>query len=273
MAIARGAARAGALLLALGVLAACASAGSESSAQGSTTSASQQQGPLDQAYDFQAHRGGRDSRPENTLYSYQYALEQGATTIECDMQMTKDGVLVMSHEPVLDPAIASDSQGNRVAEGEHAISRMTLDEVRDKELDPAIETVALCNEQESWGVPEGTTLWLDREEPSPWLAGLDIKDFDGDPVQAAHSLGIDDISPYFTEVTPEMVEEAHDLGMKVIPWTVNEMADMETVYRMGVDGIITDRVWTAREFLESQGENLLPRAEVDAPYHLEPDHL
>ena len=36
-------------------------------------------------YDIEFHRGGRDVRPENTLYSYQYAIEKGAATIECDM--------------------------------------------------------------------------------------------------------------------------------------------------------------------------------------------
>ena len=33
-------------------------------------------------YDMEFHRGGRDARPENTLYSYQYSLEKGALTIE-----------------------------------------------------------------------------------------------------------------------------------------------------------------------------------------------
>lgn len=42
-------------------------------------------------FDMEFHRGGRDARPENTLYAYQYALENGALTIECDMQLTADG--------------------------------------------------------------------------------------------------------------------------------------------------------------------------------------
>lgn len=50
-------------------------------------------------FDFQAHRGGRDARPENTLYSYLYGMEIGAN-IECDMQLARDGI-VMSHNPVL----------------------------------------------------------------------------------------------------------------------------------------------------------------------------
>lgn len=72
------------------------------------------------SFDFQSHRGGRDARPENTLYSYAYAMEIGATTIECDMQMTKDGVIVMSHNPILNPDITKDSKGNYV-EGKNMI--------------------------------------------------------------------------------------------------------------------------------------------------------
>ena len=66
-------------------------------------------------FDFEPHRGGRDARPENTLYAYAYAIEQGATSIECDMQMTADGDIVMSHNPILNPEITVDGQGNSSA--------------------------------------------------------------------------------------------------------------------------------------------------------------
>ena len=67
-------------------------------------------------YDLEFHRGGRGAMPENTLYAYTYAIEQGATTIEGDMQMTKDGVVVMSHNPILDPNITRDKNGNYITQ-------------------------------------------------------------------------------------------------------------------------------------------------------------
>ena len=330
---------------------------------------------MKQYYDMDFHRGGRDARPENTLWSYQYSLEKGAMTIECDMQLTGDGQIVMSHNPALNPDLTTDAEGRRIEGHDRYIHDMTLQEVQSynvgrmdpsieyyelhgrtqvqadafipslrqmfelvrdsgneeirmsieakaypdpalgtryeknpdydkllreflalvnefdfrdrvilqsfdwlvlvkmKELDPEIRTIALYSEQPSWGVPEGTTLWLDRDEPSPWLGGVDIRDFDGDPVRAAHSLGIDDVSPYFKDITKELTDEAHELGMKVVPWTVNSRDDFETMYEMGVDGIITDRPWALREFLEGKGEKLLPARKVDLPYHLEPDHI
>ena len=47
-------------------------------------------------------------------------------------------------------------------------------------------------------------------------------------------------SPNFRLVVPKMLEKAHERGMKVIPWTVNETKDMNRLKLMGVDGIITD---------------------------------
>lgn len=47
-------------------------------------------------------------------------------------------------------------------------------------------------------------------------------------------------SPNFRFVNAELVERVHDLGMKLIPWTVNESDDMQRLTEMGVDGLITD---------------------------------
>jgi len=47
-------------------------------------------------------------------------------------------------------------------------------------------------------------------------------------------------SPYFKLVNAETVKNAHAQKMRIIPWTVNETADMEALIRLGVDGIITD---------------------------------
>jgi glycerophosphoryl diester phosphodiesterase len=47
-------------------------------------------------------------------------------------------------------------------------------------------------------------------------------------------------SPNYKLATPEMVNKAHDHGMKFVPWTVNTLEEMKTLKEMGVDGIITD---------------------------------
>lgn len=322
-------------------------------------------------FDFEPHRGGRDARPENTLYSYAYAMEMGATSIECDMQLTKDGHIVMSHNPVLNHDITRDKNGNYIENGKYDIRLMTLKEVQQfdvgvmdpsteyyklhgqtqiaypthipsleellqliqeygdnkvmlnietksypdpaagqgyvnnvdakkfvkvfndtvkkygmedrvvlqsfdwntllemKKLNPNIALSALWQEQPSWGRDCES---LRRYEPgaSPWLGGLDIDDprFKGNPILAAHAIGVDIVSPYYPEISKEDVELAHSLGMKVVPWTVNDDRDIEMMLDMGVDGMISDKPWILRESLEKRGIELRkPTVNVNSKYH------
>ena len=53
------------------------------------------------AFDIEAHRGGRALLPENTLQSFANALTMGVDTLELDMGVTKDDVVVVSHDPKL----------------------------------------------------------------------------------------------------------------------------------------------------------------------------
>jgi glycerophosphoryl diester phosphodiesterase len=77
------------------------------------------------------------------------------------------------------------------------------------------------------------------EGSSPWLAGFDIDDFDG-VSELVHAFGAQILSPYYREIDSRDVEEAHRLGLEVIPWTVNDPRIMKRLIDWGVDGIITD---------------------------------
>lgn len=325
-------------------------------------------------FDLEAHRGGRDVRPENTLYSYAYAIEIGATSIECDMQLTKDGQIVMSHNPILNSDITRDENGNYIENNKYDIRLMTVDELKKfdvgvmdpncgeyydlhgktqftydakiptleelmqliqsygdknivlnietksypdpasagyknnadpkkfvevfnnivkkydmedrvvlqsfdwqtliemKKLNPNISTSALWQEQPSWG-RDSESLRRYEKKKSPWLGGLDIKDYQGNPVKAAHDIGADIISPYYTEISKQDVDEAHSLGMKVVPWTVNNEKDMNMLLDMGVDGIISDKPWLLKQVLEKRNIKLhTPTVNVDSPYHTGTDH-
>lgn len=325
-------------------------------------------------FDLEAHHGGRDVRPENTLYSYAYAIELGATSIECDMQLTKDGQIVMSHNPILNSDITRDENGNYIENNKYDIRLMTVDELKKfdvgimdpncgeyydlhgktqftydakiptleelmqliqsygdknivlnietksypdpasagyknnadpkkfvevfnnivkkydmedrvvlqsfdwqtliemKKLNPNISTSALWQEQPSWG-RDSESLRRYEKKKSPWLGGLDIKDYQGNPVKAAHAIGADIISSYYTEISKQDVDEAHSLGMKVVPWTVNNEKDMNMLLDMGVDGIISDKPWLLKQVLEKRNIKLhTPTVNVDSPYHTGTDH-
>ncbi len=116
--------KAAAFLIPVILLAATACAGGKNSGE------AEEETSAEEYYDMEFHRGGRDARPENTLYSYQYALENGASTIECDVRLTADGQLVMSHNPSLNPDITTDAAGERVEPGRYYICDMTFDELQ-----------------------------------------------------------------------------------------------------------------------------------------------
>ncbi len=62
-------------------------------------------------FDLQGHRGARGLMPENTLPAFAKALEIGVTTLELDTGITKDGVVVITHDPLLNPDLARRSDG------------------------------------------------------------------------------------------------------------------------------------------------------------------
>jgi glycerophosphoryl diester phosphodiesterase len=71
------------------------------------------------------HRGARGQRPENTLPAFEYAIAQGVDALELDMAVTKDNVLVVSHDPILHPPVCSGPNPRAV------IHELTLAQVKE----------------------------------------------------------------------------------------------------------------------------------------------
>jgi glycerophosphoryl diester phosphodiesterase len=67
------------------------------------------------AFDLQGHRGARGLAPENTLPAFERALAVGVSSMELDIALTADGVVVVSHDPRLNPAITRDASGRWLA--------------------------------------------------------------------------------------------------------------------------------------------------------------
>lgn len=120
-----------------------------------------------------------------------------------------------------------------------------------KELAPELPLVALSSGD----------AWLEVGQPgaSTNLGGIDIDTYGGSLAKAAAAQGYDAISPAFRSVTPGMITEAHQLGLPVVPWTVNTTADMTRLMDLGVDGIITDYPTRLRTVMEDRGLKL-PKA-------------
>jgi glycerophosphoryl diester phosphodiesterase len=83
-----------------------------------------------QSIDLQGHRGARGLLPENTLAGFQRALELGVTTLELDIAITKDGVLVVHHDQTLNPDITRGADGKFLEGRGPAIHSLTWAELQ-----------------------------------------------------------------------------------------------------------------------------------------------
>jgi len=295
-------------------------------------------------FDLQGHRGARGLRPENTLAAFSFALATGVTTLETDLAVTRDGVLVISHDSYLNPVLVRTPDGRwlagkgpaihsltldalkrydigrldpasayakqfpeqRAEDGEHfptlaevfalvksrsrparlnietkitpdnagetvdadTFARMTVEAIRNagfageatiqsfdwrtlvaaRKLAPEIETVCLTIETE-----KDDTIQRRASAPSPWLAGFDLRVYDGSVPRAAKAAGCGTWSPFWRNVTTANIAESHALGLKVLPWTVNDPQDMTRLIEMKVDGLITDYPDRARRVMADNG--------------------
>ncbi|KAK2462021.1 hypothetical protein APHAL10511_006484 [Amanita phalloides] len=139
-----------------------------------------------------------------------------------------------------------------------------------KALDDRFPTSALINDE---------SLIVGDDETLPWLAGLRIEDFPGATVgaqiaNAAKSIKADVLSPgafysnstvndpslpgYTPFTTRDMVESAHEVGLTVIPWTVNRLNVADQLISWGVDGIITDYPGIFHRWVVSKGLKAAP---------------
>ncbi len=282
------------------------------------------------AFDLQGHRGARGLMPENTLPAFQKALDLGVDTLECDMAITRDGVVVVHHDLHLNPDTTRGPDGQWLAARGPAIAELTYAELQRYDvgrLKPGTEYAKSFPDQQAvdgtrvprladlfelvrksgqtrvgfdcetkispleptatlppaeftrrviaeirqagmqartmiqsfdWRTlqqvqkeaPEIRTLYLSSPRtlaraadggPSPWLAGFDADQHGGNVPRAVQAAGGRLWAPNQTYLTPALRDEARTLGIRVIPWTVNEPAMINKLLDMQVDGLISDR--------------------------------
>ncbi|MBW1981685.1 MAG: glycerophosphodiester phosphodiesterase [Deltaproteobacteria bacterium] len=101
---------------------------------------------------------------------------------------------------------------------------------------PAMPTVYL-----SVASLEKSNIMGNGQGHSPWTAGFDIADFKGSIPQMVRTAGGTHWGPYYQELTAPLLQEAHELGLRVAAWTPDSLEDMERLQQMGVDAIVTNR--------------------------------
>lgn len=223
------------------------------------------------------HRGAAGTHPENTLASFRRAVEAGMDGIELDVHRTRDGHLVVIHDPTLD----------RTTDGTGYVRDLTLDQVRQADAGkwkgdrfagervptlqelfralpsslrffvelkagsihyPGIEEdlVRLIRAEGMEGRTEVSSfdhqalLRISRLAPDLEL-GMLFADNPVNPVRMAQECGARALHPFWQWVTPEMVRSARSAGLRVAVWTVNDPAYISLLRdQLRVDGIMSD---------------------------------
>ncbi len=112
---------------------------------------------------------------------------------------------------------------------------------------PGIPTVYLSSQRN----PASSNVTSPR-----WTGGLYLDQYGGSVPRMVKASGGPIWSPNYKDLTPALLKEAQGLGLKVIPWTVNDSTDIESILAMGVDGIISDYADRVREVMQKRGMEL-----------------
>ena len=234
-----------------------------------------------------AHRGGAGSWPENTMPAFEGAVAMGYRYLETDVHVTADGVLVAFHDDSLDRVTDregkicdlpwSEVQRARV-DGREPIPRfedllgawpdvrINVDPKADRAVEPLAEALVRGHaiERVCIGAFSDRRLARLRARLGPRLctsmgpvgvarlraasAGLPVGHLTVPCAQVPVRAG------RVTIVDERLVATAHDLGVQVHVWTIDDRAEMERLLDLGVDGIMTDDPATLRSVLEDRGQ-------------------
>lgn len=197
---------------------------------------------------------------ENTLPSFALALDAGADGLELDVHATRDGVVVVHHDPVL-------SDGTVIARTDAAT--LLRHEVAPGVTIPSLAELCvmvhgraeLFVEVKGTGIEQEVLVVLED-----YRGAYAIHSFDHALIARVHALapsvrlgvlfedrapdlpdllartGARDVWPHWPLVTPALVTEAHAAGARVIPWTVNTSDEAARLSALGVDGLCGDDV-------------------------------
>lgn len=216
------------------------------------------------------HRGARAIEPENTLRAVRAGM-RCADFIEIDARMSREGVAVVMHDATVD----------RTTDGRGAVGSFTLAELRmldagNGERIPTLEeacrevrgTCGLFCEIKEPGSEKAVCGVLSREAPDDlWIVsfhpeslsaargllpraatGLIVSRMADDLPGQAVGLDARAILLKYDLLSPDLIAECHDQGLRVISWTLNTPAEFGTAAGWGIDGLASDDPCAARRF-------------------------
>lgn len=222
-----------------------------------------------------AHRGFSGKYPENTLIAFEKAVEAGADGIELDVQLSKDGEVMIMHDETLDRT--TDGKGPLVSytceelqkfdasyiyRGQMGFNKIpTLREyfelIKNTNIITNIELKTGINEylgieQKVWDLIQEYNLAdriiissfnhytiLRMKAIAPKLkCGLLTETWYVDAGKYTHNLGVECYHPHFANMTKNIVNEIKLYGIEINTWTVNKEEQMRDLIEKGIDGLI-----------------------------------
>lgn len=197
------------------------------------------------------HRGARASAgvPENSLASFDLALQHGCDGFEFDLRLTDCGRALVCHDPEVEGVTVSQASCDHLRQlpvFREVLQRYAKRAFLDVELKvPGLESEVLVDLRQfvpekgyvvSSFLPEVLTDLRVRSAVTPLGFLCDRPDM------LAHwcELSVEYVIPQHRLVTRQLVEQVHDAGRKLLTWTVNDKSSMVGLAEWGVDGIISD---------------------------------
>jgi glycerophosphoryl diester phosphodiesterase len=234
-----------------------------------------------------AHRGGAAEAPENTVASFAHALSLGYRYLETDVRATRDGVVVVIHDPFLDRV--SDREGAveelswaelsraRLA-GDQAVPRLdellerwpearwNIDAKADAVVDPLAEVVRRAGALDRVCLTSFSDRRVARLRAAlgpplctgmgPWALGRLRLGAAGFGRRSLEAFGAAQVPLRWNRVPVldgTLLRRAHRYGLAVHAWTIDDGATMDRLLDLGVDGLMTDRPRLLKAVLARRG--------------------
>ncbi|HMK06105.1 MAG TPA: glycerophosphodiester phosphodiesterase family protein [Flavobacterium sp.] len=215
------------------------------------------------------HRGAKGYLPENTLASFQKALDLGVDGVELDVHLSSDGEIIVIHDETIDRTTGAKGFVNalslRELKGfpiENELEIPTLAEVFDLinqqcfinvELKgngtaaPVVKLIENYISEKNWNYEDIIVSGFDWNalqevahlNPKIRIGILTATDLEL-AIGFAEFIHAYAVHPYFHLLTAQNTIQMQQKGFRVFPWTVNESEDLQKIKSFRVDGIITD---------------------------------
>jgi len=212
-----------------------------------------------------SHRGAGSLEPENTLRAMQRAIALGVDQIETDAQLTRDGYLVLMHDPTVDRTTNGTGKvaeltfaeirqlnaghGERIPTLQEALALTRGKVVLQIELKgpgtalPVVQTVEAADAVDQVILTSFKHQWLvEAQVQNPKLhTGALWRRLPTDTVRQTQQLGLHALHIWHEFIDEQLVKDAHERGLLVRAWNTEKEDDMRRLIGLGVDAIGSDR--------------------------------